>query len=103
MVTAASPICEGVRLCRCPLCGDTCMAVELIRGATPATRSFHVMAKPTGAICNLDCVYCYYLKKEDLYPETKSFRMERDVLEDYIAQHIEGSPCLLYTSPSPRD
>ena len=50
------------------------------------------MAKPTGAICNLDCVYCYYLKKEDLYPETESFRMERDVLEDYIAQHIEASP-----------
>ena len=40
----------------------------------PATRpltapaSFHVMTKPTGAICNLDCAYCFYLDKESLYP-----------------------------------
>jgi hypothetical protein len=29
---------------------------------------FHVMAKPTGAICNLDCKYCFFLSKEALYP-----------------------------------
>jgi len=22
---------------------------------------FHVMAKPTGAACNLDCAYCFFL------------------------------------------
>ena len=69
------------------------MSVELIKAVPqPASHGFQIMAKPTGAICNLDCVYCYYLKKEDLYPEAKSFRMERDVLEDYIAQHIEACP-----------
>ena len=31
-------------------------------------RAFHVMAKPTGAICNLDCEYCFFLSKEALYP-----------------------------------
>ncbi|MBI4522745.1 MAG: anaerobic sulfatase maturase [Deltaproteobacteria bacterium] len=58
----------------------------------PASRDFQIMAKPIGAICNLDCHYCYYLKKEDLYPETKSFRMTDDMLEEYIVQHIEAAP-----------
>ena len=26
-----------------------------------APLAFHVMAKPTGAICNLDCEYCFFL------------------------------------------
>ena len=30
-------------------------------------RHFHVLAKPTGAICNLDCKYCFFLSKEMLY------------------------------------
>jgi len=29
----------------------------------------HVMAKPTGSVCNIDCSYCFYLEKEALYPE----------------------------------
>ena len=52
-------------------------------------KPFHVMTKPIGAICNLDCEYCYYLEKEDLYPETKSFRMKESTLENYIRQYIE--------------
>ncbi len=50
---------------------------------------FHVMAKPTGAICNLDCSYCFFLDKEALYPDG-SFRMNDEVLEAYIRQIIEG-------------
>jgi len=26
--------------------------------------AFHVMLKPRGPICNLDCTYCFYLRKE---------------------------------------
>ena len=59
---------------------------------TRASREFQVFAKPVGAICNLDCHYCYYLKKEHLYPEGESFRMSDDLLEEYIVQHIEASP-----------
>ncbi len=55
-------------------------------------KPFHVMTKPIGPICNLDCEYCFYLKKEDLYPETKSFRMTDDVLETYVRQYIEAQP-----------
>ncbi len=56
-----------------------------------ASHDFQVFAKPIGSICNLDCHYCYYLKKEHLYPEGESFRMPDDILESYIVQHIEAS------------
>lgn len=48
----------------------------------------HTLAKPTGAICNLDCSYCFFLDKEMLYPNSK-FRMSDEVLENYIRQLIE--------------
>nr|WP_319391423.1 anaerobic sulfatase maturase [uncultured Cohaesibacter sp.] len=51
-------------------------------------RPFQVMAKPIGPRCNLDCKYCYYLEKEKLYPETKKFEMQADVLETYIRDFI---------------
>ncbi len=57
-----------------------------------ASREFQVFAKPLGSICNLACQYCYYLKKEDLYPQGEVFRMPEDILEKYIIQHIEASP-----------
>ncbi|MCH7911028.1 MAG: radical SAM protein, partial [Candidatus Hydrogenedentes bacterium] len=57
-----------------------------------ASRSFQVMVKPIGAVCNLDCAYCYYLEKKDLYPKGRSFRMADDLLESYIIQHIEACP-----------
>ena len=50
---------------------------------------FHVLAKPTGAICNLDCTYCFFLSKESLYPGSP-FRMADDLLELYIRQLIEA-------------
>lgn len=58
-----------------------------------ASRPFQIFAKPVGAICNLDCKYCYYLRKEYLYEKKgESFRMTDDILENYIVQHIEASP-----------
>lgn len=46
---------------------------------------FHVLAKPSGAICNLNCEYCFFLSKESLYPGSR-FRMSDAVLEAYIEQ-----------------
>jgi uncharacterized protein len=43
------------------------------------------MSKPTGAICNLDCEYCFFLSKEELYPGSE-FRMDPAVHEAYISQ-----------------
>ena len=54
-----------------------------------APRAFHVMAKPTGAICNLDCEYCFFLSKEMLYPGSR-FRMAEEVQETYIRQLLEA-------------
>jgi uncharacterized protein len=54
-------------------------------------REFQIFAKPAGAVCNLDCRYCYYLEKRNLYPGAAP-RMADALLEDYIARHIEASP-----------
>ena len=49
----------------------------------------HVLAKPSGATCNLACSYCFFLDKELLYPDSK-FRMTEETLEAYIRQLIES-------------
>jgi len=54
-----------------------------------APPGFHLLAKPTGAVCNLDCKYCFFLSKELLYPGS-SFRMTDEVLEAYIRQVLES-------------
>ena len=54
-----------------------------------APPAFHLMAKPTGAQCNLDCDYCFFLSKEMLYPDSR-FRMSDSTLEMYLRQLIEA-------------
>jgi len=51
--------------------------------------SFHLLAKPTGAVCNLDCKYCFFLSKEMLYPGSR-FQMADNLLETYIRQLLES-------------
>jgi uncharacterized protein len=53
-----------------------------------APLAFHLLAKPTGSRCNLDCKYCFFLSKEKLYPGS-NFRMTDDLLENYICQNIQ--------------
>ena len=55
-------------------------------GGPPA---YHILAKPTGPICNLDCEYCFFLSKEMLYPGDR-FRMADELLETYIQQLLES-------------
>jgi uncharacterized protein len=62
------------------------MPVSTIENAPPA---FHLLAKPTGAVCNLDCAYCFFLSKEMLYPGSR-FRMADELLETYLRQLIES-------------
>jgi uncharacterized protein len=56
-----------------------------------SSREFQVFVKPAGPACNLNCLYCYYLKKDKLFPPGKSFRMPDDILESYIIQHIDAA------------
>ena len=67
----------------------------MLLNITPLTKphaappQFHMLAKPTGAACNLDCKYCFFLSKDMLYPNEK-LRMSDEVLEAYIKQLIES-------------
>jgi uncharacterized protein len=58
---------------------------------SPAPPGFQVFAKPGGALCNLDCRYCYYLEKTALYPRSGPARMEESLLEAYIVQHLQAA------------
>jgi uncharacterized protein len=60
-------------------------------GMNTLSSGVHVLAKPTGAICNLDCKYCFFLSKEMLYPGDR-FRMSDELLEIYIRQLLEMQP-----------
>jgi uncharacterized protein len=62
---------------------------DLTTSQTP--RTFHLLSKPTGATCNLDCKYCFFLSKEMLYPGSR-FRMADELLETYIRQLLESHP-----------
>jgi uncharacterized protein len=54
-----------------------------------APPGFHLLAKPSGSTCNIDCTYCFFLSKEALYPNDKS-RMSEATLEAYIRQLLES-------------
>ncbi len=57
-----------------------------------AEAGLHVMAKPIGPLCNLDCSYCYYKRKAALYPGGEAWRMSEATLEACILQNIEAQP-----------
>ena len=56
-----------------------------------SAQPFHLLAKPSGSTCNIDCTYCFFLSKEALYPNDKS-RMSAATLDAYIRQLIESQP-----------
>jgi len=61
----------------------------------PMVRPFHLLAKPVGPICNLDCAYCFYLEKERLYPGRAgkaAWTMSDAVLEAFVAKYIADEP-----------
>ncbi len=49
--------------------------------------SVTVMIKPVGALCNLDCAYCYYLPTKSVY-DGHEHRMRLDVLESICAGYL---------------
>jgi uncharacterized protein len=51
-------------------------------------RRFHVMAKPAGSACNLDCTYCFYLSKEKLAGGPGPGHMDDEVLERFVRDYI---------------
>jgi uncharacterized protein len=57
--------------------------------AAGAPPRFHLLSKPSGSTCNIDCKYCFFLSKEALYPDEKH-RMSQATLEAYIRQLLES-------------
>lgn len=66
----------------------------------PFAKPLYVMLKPIGSRCNLDCDYCYYLEKANLYTnEDKGHVMKEELLEKFIKQYIEAQtmPQVMFT------
>lgn len=51
---------------------------------------FHAMVKPASSRCNLNCTYCYYLSKKELFHQENAPRMSEEILELHISQYIEA-------------
>jgi uncharacterized protein len=55
-------------------------------------QGLHVVAKPIGPACNLDCEYCFYLEKQALFPAGEQYRMPDRVLSAFIAGYVASQP-----------
>ena len=71
------------------MASDTQLAPALTKGVENAPSRFHLLAKPSGSACNIDCQYCFFLSKEALYPGERQ-RMSEETLEEYIRQLLES-------------
>lgn len=52
----------------------------------------HVVAKPIGPVCNLNCEYCFYLEKEALFGPSEQYRMPDAVLAAFINNYVASQP-----------
>ena len=50
-----------------------------------------VLIKPTGPDCNLDCTYCFYLEKSELFKQSPVHRMSPEIQEELIRQVMQQS------------
>jgi uncharacterized protein len=55
-------------------------------------QGIHIVAKPIGPRCNLDCEYCFYLEKQALFPKGEDYAMSDEVLQAYIIKYISMQP-----------
>lgn len=67
---------------------DMLLLEDAVRISGPA--AFNIMLKPGGSLCNLDCHYCYYLDKADLYGGREP-RMTVDMLEKVVRDYIAAN------------
>ena len=60
--------------------------------SSSASRGIHVLAKPIGPVCDINCDYCFYLEKRALFARNERYRVPDEVLEAYIRQYVESQP-----------
>ena len=52
----------------------------------------HVVTKPIGPVCNLDCEYCFYKEKQALFAPDEKYRMSDEILSVFITDYITSQP-----------
>ncbi len=67
---------------------DTLTLDDALRISGPM--AFNIMIKPAGSLCKLDCHYCYYLDKAEIYGGYEP-RMSLDMLETCIREYIAAN------------
>lgn len=67
---------------------DTLTLDDAVRITGPV--QFNVMIKPAGSLCNLDCSYCYYLDKSEIYGGREP-RMTIEMLERCVKEYIDAN------------
>src|SRR5512142_519079 len=55
-------------------------------------QGIHVVAKPIGPACNLNCEYCFYLEKQALFGPGEQYRMTDEVLSAFITNYVSSQP-----------
>ncbi len=63
-----------------------------MQGAIRGGQGIHVVAKPIGPACNLNCEYCFYLEKQALFGPGEQYRMSDKVLSAFITNYITSQP-----------
>jgi uncharacterized protein len=66
--------------------------MNLSRHKENIPQGIHVVAKPIGPVCNLNCEYCFYLEKQALFGPGERYRMSDDVLSAFITNYITSQP-----------
>ena len=79
-----------------------CVKSDAMELYTPFAKPFYVMTKPAGSMCNLNCKYCYYLEKSNIYKDAagaRRFLMDDSMLELFIERYInsQSMPQVLFT------
>jgi uncharacterized protein len=55
-------------------------------------QGIHLVVKPIGPVCNLNCKYCFYLEKQALFGSKEQYRMSDEVLSAFIINYISSQP-----------
>ena len=70
----------------------TVLSSKIDTAVAGSLRGLHVLAKPIGPVCDINCDYCFYLEKRALFGSTEHYRMPDEVLADYIQQYVDSQP-----------
>jgi uncharacterized protein len=63
-----------------------------VKGSNIKFQGIHIVAKPIGPKCNLNCEYCFYLEKQAFFTKGENYVMPDEVLQAYITKYISLQP-----------